>query len=394
MLRKLTIENFFSVREAQTLDLKIARNAPDIDKRFATPVSDSDDRFPRVVVIYGANASGKTNILKAISFLASFVKNSFDYKPDQNIPIINFQSKAWIQLPFRFEVEFDAQVFESQEGRARYLYELIISHDGNEVLYEVLKHFPMGQRKRLFERNKQETIFSKEFGISENDPISERIRKNASVISTLAKFNHPIATAFYNNLESVMSDVSVSGKIDFANDVATTHYSRSSLAFEALNNEIRRLDLGIEKITLEESQNGIRPYFFHKGLDVGLNYSLESQGTQNFYNLFPYLYYVLETGGIAVLDELGSDVHPLLLPELVQTFQQKITNPHDAQLIISCHNASLLEHLSKEEIFFTEKDVNGGTEIYGLKEISGVRRDTNIYAKYLSGVFGGVPNIG
>ncbi|MEE8394136.1 MAG: AAA family ATPase, partial [Rhodospirillales bacterium] len=103
---------------------------------------------------------------------------------------------------------------------------------------------------------------------------------------------------------------------------------------------------------------------------------------------------VLTVGGVAVLDELDSDIHPLLLPELIRMFQDEETNPLDAQLIFSCHNATLFEYLEKEEVYFTEKKADGSTEIYGLKDVKGIRRDTNIYAKYLMGAFGAVPQIG
>ena len=110
--------------------------------------------------------------------------------------------------------------------------------------------------------------------------------------------------------------------------------------------------------------------------------------------MFPYLYHVLSRGGLAVMDEFDNDIHALLMPELINLFQSRETNPNDAQILMSCHNPSVLECLSKEEIYFTEKDSLGRTEIYGLKDVQDVRRDANLYAKYLSGVFGAVPRIG
>ncbi|MBI3026317.1 MAG: ATP-binding protein, partial [Candidatus Tectomicrobia bacterium] len=171
-------------------------------------------------------------------------------------------------------------------------------------------------------------------------------------------------------------------------------YSHSSEALSSLNERIRTIDLGIEKVQIESEQGKLTPYFTHSGLGAPLSLARESKGTRNFYGAFPYLYFVLSTGGIAILDEFDNDIHPLLLPEIVSWFYDAKRNPHNAQLIISCHNATLLEHLVKEEVFFTEKNVRGETEIYGLKNIQGVRRDTNIYSKYLGGVFGAVPNIG
>ena len=94
------------------------------------------------------------------------------------------------------------------------------------------------------------------------------------------------------------------------------------------------------------------------------------------------------------LDEIDNDIHPALMPEIIGWFHDERTNPHNAQLFMACHNASILEHLEKEEIYFTEKTPDGRTQVYGLKDIDGVRRVDNYYKKYLGGVFGAVPNIG
>ena len=102
----------------------------------------------------------------------------------------------------------------------------------------------------------------------------------------------------------------------------------------------------------------------------------------------------LETGGVAVLDELDSSIHPMLLPKILRWFYDPERNPHDAQLWMSCQNASLLEDLIKEEVLFCEKDRSGRTQVYGLRDIQSVRRTDNYYRKYLSGAFGAVPQIG
>jgi predicted ATPase len=99
-------------------------------------------------------------------------------------------------------------------------------------------------------------------------------------------------------------------------------------------------------------------------------------------------------GGIAVVDELDSTIHPNLLPEILRWFHNKETNPHNAQLWISGQSASLLDELDKEEVYFTEKGEKGQTKIFGLKDIEGVRRVDNFYQKYLGGVYGAVPRIG
>lgn len=121
---------------------------------------------------------------------------------------------------------------------------------------------------------------------------------------------------------------------------------------------------------------------------------LESQGTRTFIRIFPLLAAALQTGGIAVVDELDLSIHPIVLPEIMRWFHDIERNPHNAQLWMTCQNASLLEELVKEEVFFCEKDSKGRSAVYGLRDIQAVRRNDNYYRKYLGGVYGAVPNIG
>ena len=102
----------------------------------------------------------------------------------------------------------------------------------------------------------------------------------------------------------------------------------------------------------------------------------------------------LATGSITIVDELDAAIHSMILPEIIEWYYDPVRNPHNAQLWISCHNVSLLEELSKDEIVFCEKSREGRTEIYCLNDVKAVRRDDNYYRKYLGGFYGAVPRIG
>ena len=121
---------------------------------------------------------------------------------------------------------------------------------------------------------------------------------------------------------------------------------------------------------------------------------LESHGTRQFLKLFPLLAHALLVGSIAIIDELDSAIHSMMLPEIVGWFYDPVRNSNNAQLWMSCQNVSLLEELSKDEIVFCEKDLHGRTEVYCLNDIKAVRRDDNYYKKYLGGFYGAVPRIG
>jgi len=404
MLRKISIENFSSIKDKQVLDLSVPSNAPDLPV-FGIEKEISATRIPKVVSIFGANASGKTTILRALGFLKWFLTESFNQTPTNKLPLLPFIDLDAQHSISRFEVEFDGDLIEGGKP-CIYRYSLEIRHDpGNKTPFkpeprpvvesESLYFAPEGKFRRLFHREGEQIKDSAEFKVKVKDYPLQTFRDNASVIPTLVQYNHTISKAFTSVLSTIFTNISTLQKYDFDENTASIYYASNEEVLKKLNDKIRMLDLGINNIVISTNQSHVpMPFFKHSGLNGELPYIFESRGTQKFFTLFPYVNYVLESGGLLVLDEIDNDVHPALMPEIIGWFHDRRTNPHNAQLIMACHNASLLEHLEKEEIYFTEKTPDGRTQVYGLKDILGVRRVDNYYKKYLGGVFGAVPNIG
>lgn len=161
-----------------------------------------------------------------------------------------------------------------------------------------------------------------------------------------------------------------------------------------INRVLGRVDLGIRSMTLTKTIIGPEPQFQHLGLTKPLLFPYESEGTRQFVRIYPYIWEALKYGGIAAIDEIDTKIHPAILPEILRWFHAAKTNQRGAQLWLTGQSASLLDDLKKEEVFFTEKDQQGRTKIYGLTDIESVRRSDNFYQKYLGGVYGAVPRIG
>ena len=392
MLRKFRVRNFLSFREWQTLDLTVAANAPELPGRFVHPVPGAKDRFPTFVAIFGANASGKTNILRAFAFLANFMRSSQTAQGNAPLPFAQFYGEGQRKEPTEFEVELDGKLGSSEKRRV-FRYRLLVSHNQECVLEEELVYFPFGRPKRLFSRHGQEFRFGGDYHIRGNDPTIPKIRPNSSVISTLAQFNHSVSIEICQNLSFFHTNVEdVFGNREAAAPSAADFYFRSEELREGFLEFSRRFDIGIERVEIALTNGGMEPLFFHRGVHRPISRAAESHGTNMVYNLFPTLFYALQRGGIAVIDELDNAIHSLLVPEIVDLFVDPDRNPHRAQLIAVCHNPSVLQYLEKE-VYFTEKSDQGETSIYGLKDVRGVRRESNIYANYLAGAFGGVPKI-
>ena len=404
MLRKISIENFYSIRDKQVLDLAVPSNAPDLPV-FGVEKEISATRIPKVVSIFGPNASGKTTVLRALGFLKWFLTDSFSQPPTQNLPLIPFADTESHVGISRLEIEFDSKFIEDNKP-CIYRYTLELKHTlgyknplkqrlSPTVKSESLYFAPEGKFRRLFYREGEQIKDSPEFKVKVKDFPLQTFRENASVIPTLVQFNHAISKAFLSVLNTVFTNVSILQKNDPDLNDAINIYMSDNEVLKELNSKIRMLDLGIDEVVIRANQNHeLWPLFKHSGLNSELPYVLESKGTQKIFKLFPLITYALGTGGLLVLDEIDNDIHPALMPEIIDWFHDERTNPHNAQLFMACHNASLLDHMEKEEIYFTEKTHDGRTQIYGLKDISGVRRVDNYYKKYMGGVFGAIPNIG
>jgi hypothetical protein len=413
MIHRLEIENFYSIRETQVIDLSIGAKVPDDEGRFGRLRDGSDVRVPKTVAFFGANASGKSNVLKALAFLGWFIADSFQLAPDDPLPLWRFADGN--TDPVRIKVEFDSlpvpveedELYSGKPNPAQYVYEARFAGAGGRplsVLSEELRLQPVsGKSRRIFERNENgEVRTSPSFPLKGFNQVLAKLRGNVSLTSTITQFaEHEPAAEFVwwaKNIGANFLTVSTDPferKVEIPDESVFQFYKETPHLVDDLNRVLGRVDLGIRSMSFAEMVLvGPVLQFKHEGLNQPIQFHFESEGTRQFLRVYPLIWEALLFGGIAVLDELDSTIHPALLPEILRWFQDPKENLNNAQLWMSGHSASLLEDLYKEEIFFAEKDQQGRTNIYGLKDIEGVRRVDNFYQKYLGGVYGAVPRIG
>jgi hypothetical protein len=407
MLYKLEIENFFSIRDLQVLDLSIDANVPDLEGRYAPIFPGADVRAPKVAAFYGANASGKTTALRALEFIATMARDSVQRTAPGIGDCERFNDEVSASRPIRVAVELGgvmnltqailqrAQAGEKVEHGV-YRYELDIEVDNGvpkRIMNEALRQKPLGKGKwqRVFERDAEGAVRdSRSFSLAGFQHLVKTLANNHTVLSSFAKFQHPTAKIFVEISRKVLTAAT-----HFQADKQVIDFLKTQPSMiERLNSELNRIDVGVEGLRLQNGPDGLTPMFKHSGLQVEMPWLLESHGTRAFIKMFPFLVSALEQGGVVAIDEMDAAIHPLVLPELLRWFYDKETrNKHDAQLWLSCHSASLLDDLNKEEIVICEKDRQGRTRIFSLMDVK-VRRDENHYRKYLGGAYGGVPLIG
>lgn len=407
MITKLEIENFYSIQDSQVLDLLAPGNAPKQTDHLVESFPDSGERVPKVVAIFGANGSGKSNILRSLTFIIWFLKYSFRIESDNDqysFPFWPYIDNEHASRPTRLKLWLSAPEFLGagellDRGYCRYLYELEISNEGKKtVSYESLFFWPSatGRKTRIFERFengkvKISTKFALDYG---KIFLAEILKPNASIISTLIQFNHNFSTEFSNQALLMKSNILVA-KQNMPDQELFQNYADQHELATHINHEISRIDIGIRSLDVSPTENGEkRITLYHDGLNQGIPFGLESHGTQQFIRYFPILAHALTKGGVAIIDELDASIHPTIMKEILRWFRDPRRNVLNAQLWMSCQSPSLLEDLYKDEVVFCEKDREGKTEIFSLNDIKSVRRDDNFYRKYMGGQYGALPMIG
>lgn len=409
MLYRLEIENFYSIRDLQILDLTVDEKVPDPEGRYVPIFQGASIRAPKVVALYGANASGKTTVLRALAFIATMIRDSVQRPVPGFFGIERFNDQESRERPIRFAVEWGSVTSLTRETiervqagepveRGVYRYELELEvKDGliRRIAKEAWRQKPRGQGKwqRLFERDADGQIKdSKFFSLSGFQHLVKTLANNHTVLSSFAKFQHPTAQIL---VEAARNALFLVEPIQSRADSEVIDYLRGEPAMlSLLNSELSRIDVGVEGLRFQGDPSGPFPLFKHSGLDVEMPWGLESHGTRAFIKMFPLIAKALATGGVIAIDEMDAAIHPVVLPELVRWFYNKEgRNKFNAQLWLTCHSASLLDDLNKEEIVICEKDRQGRSRVFSLMDMK-VRRDENHYRKYLSGAYGGVPHLG
>lgn len=419
MLIEFTVGNFRSFRDSQTLSLvaaPIKSKDPTLDENTIIQRAGHPNLLTSAV-IYGANASGKSNLVQALAFMRHFVMHS----PKET------QATGGIHVePFRLHAATAGQpshfeaVFVEDDKRYRYGFEVTKERVTAEWLFFV----PSTREARLFEREGDNITVGSYF--KEGRDLKQHTRPNALFLSVVAQFNGKQAqklVAWFRRL-GIISGVDDMGMMPFTlMQLMEGEYS------QAIRDLICRLDLGISDLQVEEKSISSKPdlpdeipeeirqailtimnasdgegfsiHTVHTQYDkdgnpvgkelFGLN-EHESEGTQKLFAMSAPLLDTLQKGNVLVIDELDARLHPLMTREIVSLFNHKATNPHGAQLIFNTQDTNLLDNrlFRRDQIWFVEKDQQGASHLYSLAEFK-VRNDKDYERGYIQGRYGAVP---
>ena len=403
MIHRFRVRNFQSIRDEVELDLRIPSTTPN-QPRFRESRARPEVRLPSVVVLIGPNGAGKTALLRAMTATIDFVVHSIGLDSFEPVPyFVPFLSPRARAGPTRIEVDFDTGWFSSgpDDSDLPCRYTLEFRRGASDlhpvgVSYEALHTFPRNRPRRILERRERGPVYvARELKIRPSDSRLVSVPANASVISTFAKFDVEPFPLIAADFMAVQRNIAGPEALQPSTDLVTRFYRDNPELVTRLSDRLQRSDLGIERMRVEPLPDGRWILVFdHQGLDTPVILSNESTGTRHLVHVFPQLDMALQTGHIAIMDALDSELHTELVGEVLRWFQRPETNPNGAQLICSLHSMSVLDDLDKEEVFIVEKSSDGATSVHGARQVAGLRRTENLQKVYRSGALGGLPTLG
>lgn len=392
MLYSFTVKNFFSFRNLAEVDLTVDGNAPDSTSYFA---DSKGFRLTKILACFGANASGKTNIVRAVSFMKWWICNSWDQAHDALIPIFPF-AFAEKETPIEFRVTFGI-------NDKKYSYELEILENivyaEKLTLHGVTKPFTVFERKRQKDGSYNLDLNKEWFNPEIQRTLENTARNNSTIIASASRSNHELSLQIVKYFESFCVNVAMQGRILNEEQMgnALFYFLGHPEIKEKTEYYLKKFDTGLTGLAIEdpktdeEGKRKIAAEGMHG--ENRLPLMLESSGTRNLATILSLLLQVLRDGGVAVMDELDASIHPLILSEIVSLFISRTSNPLNAQLLFTSHSPSILSDLDKQQVLLLEKDDEGASEAWRLSDVKSknARTDSNYYAKYMAGAYGGIP---
>ena len=403
MLLEFNVTNFRSIKEKQTLSLlKTKKN--ELENNFTT-ISLSKGKTLDVLnsaAIYGANASGKSNLVLALQTMFSIIEQSTSYQKNQGVLGIEpfLLSTETQNQPTEFELDFI-------DNGVRFVYGFSATKE--KIIDEWLYQYPKGHPQVLIERTNTNT-WGAMTALKGNKKLwQESTKDNALFLSTAVSLNcEQLSDLSHYMVLGV--DFHLYDNDNFLSLVSFKNNEDKLLQF------IQQADLGIDKVKIvEEKMQNIKgkSYRMVHTSDGGVGYKAEiyhimedgnlmkfdlqqeSVGTKKMFALAYHWLSVLENGHTLVLDELQNSLHPKLVEYLVKMFHDPELNKNGAQLIFVTHETSLLDQeiFRRDQVWFCEKE-NNATELFSLADFSVRKGAENVEKFYLSGRYGAVPYLG
>ena len=396
MLVNFTFKNFRSFRDEMTLSMEAAS----IQELSEAVVKSCDEELLPVAVMYGANSSGKSNVLKALKAMRDVLLNSVKLNPKDKLDAEPFcLDLTSAEEPTSFEIQFTLNGSKFRYG---------FDYTANEILAEWLYEKRVGEREfELFLRSGNEFKISKT-RFAEGNGKQDATPSNRLFVSLVAQLNGKLSQSILDWFSSIEYISGMDGKeyagktleMLFLNQQGATEikqlFTETNLGFNELDIELD------DSVAMKMKAESVHNLYDADGTMVGFRTfstdKMESEGTKKMIEIAGPLVDAILSGKILVVDELDAKLHPFLTRKIIGLFMDREINRNGAQLIFATHDTNLLnlQYLRRDQIWFTEKDKTDSTELYSLVEFrddagNKVRNDRNIEKDYINGRYGAIP---
>jgi predicted ATPase len=419
VLLRFRVANYRSLRDGQELSLVATEFNEGTARATGVRAEGREIKTLPVAGIYGANASGKSNVLMALEAMCDAVRRSFaEWAQEEGVP----------REPFALDprARDDTTLFEVDlllgKRPVRYTYGFEVSDERVEA--EWLHAYPHRQRQVWFDRDssrpdREEFSFpgkGMEGSKTEKERLAEFTRHNSLLLTVAASLNHPQLSVVHrwftrqcwfvtHGRPTPASEATWFALSGDQQDVADSPFPGPAVpdaVFDRFTELLRKADLGVAGMSIDVTRPaGEKVRLLHytgAGKPVPLSMWQESKGTVAWLGHLGPALRALDQGALLVIDELDGSLHPTLSAELIRLFKDSRSNPRSAQLIFTTHDATLLgsamveRPLDRDEVWITRKRRTGETELYPLIDAK-PRREENLERGYLRGRYGGIPRV-
>ncbi len=395
MIIQFTVENFLSFRDATTLSLVASalKETQTKAEDIIFKLEGTNTSLLRSAVVYGANASGKSNLIKALDFFKRLVIGSAkEVQYGEKIDVESFSLNSVTENePSLFEI-----IFANKDTQYRYGFKIDRNIVHNEWLYQ--KAYKRKAKEiELFFRSKDEFIVHAKFNVGKELVAKKMVRNNALLLSVAAQFNEAVSV-------EIMGWLANTTVVTGTNDDRFWQQAAAQIDNPSMRQRIidfaKFADFAIDDISKVDDMvlSSHQQYDDDGNPTRSVNFPFrknESEGTVKYFSLAYPIIDALDNGKRLIIDEFDAKMHPLLTCRIVSLFNSASTNPQNAQLVCTTHDTNLLNAnlFRRDQIWFTQKDNYGATKLYSLAEYK-VRNTASFEKDYLMGKYGGVPVVG
>lgn len=379
MVLEIRISNMFSFRDEVTLDLQAAKIQTKKARELEGNMFSVDgEQMLKSIALFGANASGKSNVIKAIRACVGMVRSSHNYNVDTKFAIAPFKFEDCLDKPSSFYIRFLLDKIE---------YEYSFSFMRDEIITEVLYYYPNGRRSLVFSRDEskgpeKKDVYEFKAAIKRPFDVADNTSKKTLYISRASQMDRGLAQRIFLFF---CNDIVLDCQVANMDSLDALFKARKEQMLEVL----RTADSDIVDFKI---QNNAITTYHHTNPSVAFDFETEeSEGTKTLFRMMLGMIGIIHEGKLLLVDEIDNSLHTKLVEFVIGMFNHS----DHAQLIYTTHNTHLLntDFQRRDQVYFVNKCEDGSSDLYSLFDFKDFRDTLDMEKAYLQGRFDAIPYI-